>query len=325
MTYQHEGRRIRRSTGRTRKKEAEAVLAKAEVEVFEGTHFPERLKGRQTVGELRDRWLAHVAHKRSLRDDERRFVAIVDALGKPTPIGSLTAKDIDALVKTLRETRTRLGRPMAEATINRHLALLRSALNLAKREGLLRRSPMEGYRLLREDNERDRICSPEEYEALVAASQGNLQLAIVLGYQTGMRLGEIAALDWKQIDLRARVIVLRPGDTKSGEGRRVPLNAAAVAALKAQVRRLDGRVLTATRGSLSPQFARLVRKLELEDLHFHDLRHTCATRLRRAGVDVLTIQRITGHKTLDMLRRYNQVTDEDLLGAVDAAAGVERG
>ncbi|MBI4815516.1 MAG: tyrosine-type recombinase/integrase [Deltaproteobacteria bacterium] len=97
-----------------------------------------------------------------------------------------------------------------------------------------------------------------------------------------MRLGEIAGLRWNQVDLAASIVKLGQADTKTGESRRVPLSAEAVAALRAWPRALSCEILGTTTANLSPQFGDLARKLGIEDLRFHDFRHTAATNLRRA-------------------------------------------
>lgn len=182
---------------------------------------------------------------------------------------------------------------------------------------------MRGVRFAPERNARDRVCGPEEYQRLVAAADPELRLVILLGYWTAMRLGEIAALTWDRVDLKRRSVRLETGHTKTGHGRKVPLSAEAVEALKQHPRRMDGAVFEHSAGTLSPRFARLTRQLGIEDLRFHDLRHTAATRLRRAGVDVMTIQEITGHKSLAMLKRYQTTTEEDLRAAMERAEAVK--
>ncbi|MEQ9503667.1 MAG: site-specific integrase [Deltaproteobacteria bacterium] len=319
ISFQVNGRRVRESAGTSSKMKAKALLAKREAAAFEGTFFPEKKKRGFTVGQLRDRWLEHAKRKKSLAADRTRFELLVELLGEHTPIANLEGRHVEQLIEDLAETPTRLGRPMAPATVNRHLALLRAALNLAKRDGYQHRDPMAGARVLAEHNERDRVASAEEYRALVDASAGDLQLAIVLGYETGMRLGEIVSLQWKQVDLRRRIVTLASGSTKTGEGRRVPLSAGAVDALEAHPRRIDGRVFGVKRGTISPAFASLTRELGIEDLRFHDFRHTALTNLRRGGADIFTIAAISGHKDLQTLKRYQTITDDDLHAAVEKA------
>ncbi len=138
-----------------------------------------------------------------------------------------------------------------------------------------------------------------------------------------MRLSEITGLRWQQVDLKEGMVRLAQADTKTGKSRIVPLPSGAVEALEAWPRRLDGRVFEPgwTAGNVSPQFTRLCRKVGVEDLRLHDLRHTAATRLRRGGVDVVTIGAILGHRTLDMVKRYQTIDAADLKEAVARASG----
>jgi integrase len=313
ISYNVSGRRFREPGGPTRET-AKALLNKRELEVFEGRHFPEKRLSGHTMADLRDLWLAHAAQKRSLDDDRQRLERLVEHLGASTQIAALRQADVATLRAKLA------GTPMAPATVNRYLAVFRSALNIADANGWQHRDPMKGVELEDERNERDRICTEDEFAALTAAAQPNIRLAITLAYWTAMRVGEIAALEWGWIDLRAGIVKLPPAITKTGDGRRVPLSPEAAEALRAWPRALDGRVFTVVAGTISSRFSALTRRLGIVDLRLHDMRHTALTRLRRAGVDLFTMQRISGHRTLEMLRRYQTVTDEDLRAAVDSTA-----
>lgn len=142
---------------------------------------------------------------------------------------------------------------------------------------------MSGVKFNRENNQRDRICSPKEYKKLVDAAEPELGLAIMFGYWTGMRLGEIVNLRWKQIDLRERVLRLRRSETKEADAKQVPLARELVEHLDDLPRNIDGNVFAGTNVALSGQFGRLCKRVKIDDLRFHDLRHTAVTRLRRAG------------------------------------------
>jgi integrase len=97
---------------------------------------------------------------------------------------------------------------MSPACVNRHLELLRAALRFARAEGFNHRDPLKGVSMLKIDNIRDRVCSEDEFARLTAAANAKLKLAITLGYNTEMRLGEIVWLTWDRVDLDARLIRL---------------------------------------------------------------------------------------------------------------------
>ena len=316
------GRKVREPTDTTRKEQANALLRERESAIWEGRYLP-RAKKRVdlTVGGLRDLWLKDRASKKSLRHDKGRFAAIVKALGEHRVVATLRADDVRDLKKGLAADKAK------PATVNRHLALLRSALNLAADSGHTHRDPMRGISFEAENNERDRICTAAEYERLKEGAEGDLRVLVVVAYWTGMRLGEIAGLTRDRLDLRAGTIRLRARDTKEGAAKALPLPAEAIEELHAVPARVDGRVFRCRVESYSRQFSALVGELGIKDLRFHDLRHTAATRMHEAGVDILTIQAFTGHKTLAMLKRYTRVTEARMRRALEQqgahAAGSE--
>jgi integrase len=311
LDFSVRGIRYREPGGQT-KAQAVALLAKRKLEIYEGRHFPDKKRGDLTFGGLRDLWLAHAANKRSIADDTQRFGVIVAFFGAAGQITSILPADVVRFKRHLSSMPTRTKQPLAAATINRHLALLKSALRLATNNQYIHRNPMVGVSMLAEHNKRERLCSDAEYQTLVRTAYPKLRLAIIIANNTAMRLGEIATLNWSQIDVKERVIWLRHGTTKTGEGRHVPIVGEVLTELLALPRALNGCLFDVVPKTLSSGFARLCRKLNLKDLRFHDFRHTAATRLRRAGVDILTIAKITGHKDLASLQRYNTITVEDM-------------
>jgi integrase len=286
-----------------------------------------------TLKDLRDLWLKHAAPKKSLRDDTDRFETMLEVLGADVVVADLRTADVHDLRDELLKRRSKRGKPYSKATVNRFLALLRSALRAAEDHGYEHSNPMRGVKLLREDNKRDRICSREEYEELIAAATPKLRLAIVLAYQTGMRRGDIAALTWDAIDLKERIIRVRSQDEKTGEGRTIPITEEVVEELfKIKPKqgplfpytpRKDGSPYDAG-ASFGSEFSDLTRELGIPDLHFHDFRHTASTNLRRAGADLFTLAALTGHKDLATLRRYQTITQDDLRAAVERSAKAQK-
>jgi integrase len=160
---------------------------------------------------------------------------------------------------------------------------------------------------------RDRRVSKRELERILdATGSADLRAAVVIAIETAMRRGEIASLGWKHIDLDKRVAHLPK--TKTDVARDVPLSSAAIVALKELPRRLDGRVFGLQAESMSQAFERACEphRANVANLHFHDLRHEATSRLFEKGFNVMEVAAITGHKTLDMLKRYTHLRAEDL-------------
>jgi integrase len=136
-----------------------------------------------------------------------------------------------------------------------------------------------------------------------------MRVAIVIGYRNGMRLGEIVGLTRDRVDVKRRAIRLG-GGTKEGDAKNAPLPSDAVGEIEKLPRRIDGRLFSMSPDTASKAFAALCVAVEIDNLHFHDFRHTAVTNFLEAGVDLMTIQTITGHKTLHMTKRYAHISDK---------------
>jgi integrase len=157
-----------------------------------------------------------------------------------------------------------------------------------------------------------RITMPELDRILAATESPELRVVIAVAVETAMRRGELAALRWKHVDLSKQIAHLPK--TKTDVARDVPLSSVAAAALKTLPRRIDGRVFGLQAESMSQAFERACEphRANVADLHFHDLRHEATSRLFEKGLNVMEVAAITGHKTLDMLKRYTHLRAEDL-------------
>jgi len=122
--------------------------------------------------------------------------------------------------------------PSFLTSINRDLALLKHLFNFAIRDGCLEKNPVSLVKFEKENNARDRILSPEEFEQLQSQSALHLQAINLMAYQTGMRSGEILNLTWNRVDLKAGLVRLKAEDTKTDDARLVPLTADLTTLLK---------------------------------------------------------------------------------------------
>ncbi len=125
-----------------------------------------------------------------------------------------------------------------------------------------------------------------------------------------MRQGELLSLEWKDINLVRRVAYLP--ETKNSEARSVPLSSKAVNVFSKLPRRIDGKVFGVSGAHASKTFRETCEKLNIEDLRWHDLRHEACSRLFEKGLNPMEVASISGHKTLQMLKRYTHLRAEDL-------------
>jgi integrase len=115
---------------------------------------------------------------------------------------------------------------------------------------------------------------------------------------------------WENVDLKKRTAHLPT--SKNGDARTVPLSSRAVVTLEALPRNLDGRVFGATYEGVKQSYNRACKRANITGLTFHDLRHEATSRLFKKGFNPMEVSAITGHKTLQMLKRYTHLRAEDL-------------
>ena len=211
-------------------------------------------------------------------------------------------------------------------TIRRYLATLSSLFSFAERSGWLNQNPLARFdkRSLPEAQPRTRFLSKEEYRRLLSASKPHLKPIIEMAVETGLRSEELLGLRWEQVDLERREVRLTV--TKSNRPRVVPLSDRVVAILVARPRIADCPFVfinpsTGNRyKTVKRAFQTTCRRSGIEDLRFHDLRHTFASWAVQNGADLYRLSRILGHSTLQMTTRYAHLATEQLHEVVKGMA-----
>jgi integrase len=274
-----------------------------------------------------ERYLPHVRDRlRSAGVPEAHLrLRILPFLGRK-PLDELTPEDVAALRRRL------IAEGLAPGTVNRHLATLRSALNLALRWQLFEgRNPAASPGMLTEQH-RDRFLSATETQALVRAldlePSQDAASALALLILTGARKQEALRARWDLVDLERGVLTVPI--SKSGRPRHVPLSPAAVAVLQGQAaRRVPGnpyvfpsRIIEgAPLEGLRKPWDRAKRAAGLAaDLRIHDLRHSLASALANAGTPLYEIGALLGHRQLSTTTRYAHHSPQRMVETATAAA-----
>jgi len=205
------------------------------------------------------------------------------------------------------------------ATVNRELACLKTMFNKAVEWGRLEANLAARVKKFRERNQRDRILDAAEAQRLVACAGAEFKPVLIIALNTGMRRNEILSLKWKDTE-RGYIQI---GDSKSGKSRIVPMNDSVREALKSIPQRPESEFIFYNPESkthfknVSGSFEVARKAAGLQDVTFHSLRHTAASKMVEAGVDLVTISKILGHASIQMTMRYAHPTPEHMRLAVE--------
>jgi integrase len=244
--------------------------------------------------------------RRSLPETRYHLEAVRRLLGGCT-VGEVTTAKLRWYVAR------RLDEGRANATVNRELAALRRAFNLAREDNLVRQLPM--FPTLPERNTRRGFFELEEVDRVVKFLPDYLQDVALFAYHSGWRRGEVTALQWDMVDREQRIVTL---PTSKNEQRRV-------LALEGELWEIIER-RHIERGLVPWVFHRYGQRIKtfrkawatacdatgLPGRHFHDFRRSTVRNLTRAGIPEKIAMDFTGHKTRSVFDRYAITSPEDL-------------
>lgn len=181
---------------------------------------------------------------------------------------------------------------------------------------------------IKEPKRRLRYLEPEEKARLLAAAKEPLRTIILTGLHAGLRIhAEALTLRWADVDLKRRLLTVQAAYAKSGQTRTIPMNSALREAVRERRLRDGAGEFVFHRRDGSPYrdvrtaFENARRRAGLgEDVTPHTLRHTFASRLAMAGVDLRTIQELGGWSDLNMVKRYSHLSPGHKAEAVERLA-----
>ncbi|WKZ15475.1 MAG: tyrosine-type recombinase/integrase [Candidatus Jettenia caeni] len=320
ITY--EGKRIWKSLETSDKKLAQAIEAKIRTEIVEGRYFEKTIGNNKTFHGMMEKFVKE--HMPKLSANTQRsyasYLTHVRPFFSDSKLSSISPRMISEY-KALRKSEN--AKP---ATINRELAMISKAFSLAVKEWeWVKENPVSKIPKEKENNERDRWLTEEEELRLLDNCATWLKDIIIFDLHTGLRQGELLDLQWNRVNLFRRTIIIQ--ESKNGKPRTIPLNQIAISILteKSKIRNIkNDLVFTSSVGTRIDQdnlrrvFEKVLQKAGIGNFHFHDLRHTFATRLAQKGVDIYTIAKLLGHKDIRMTQRYAHHCPESLRGAIQA-------
>lgn len=293
------------------KADAQRWAREIESRIDRGAFIQTAEADRVTLGEALERYGREITSGKKSAARERNRIKRLKA--RPLALRTL-ARIRSADVAEYRDELKASG--LGANSVRLELALLSHLFNTARKEwgyeGL--RNPVEDVsRPSTAGTERTRRLDPGELEKLLEAAKAFPYWAgpmIELAIETAMRRGELAGLHRSHIDTRRRTAHL--AKTKSGDARTVPLSPRALEILEAMPARIDGRIWPVTADAMTKTFEEIAKAAGSKDLRLHDMRHEATSRLFEAGLSIVEVAAITGHKTLAMLKRYTHPRPEDI-------------
>ena len=322
MRFSFNGKQVRKPTETTDKKLAEKIHHKVMTQIAEGKWFEKPIGSDKTVRELFEKYLAeHSAKNKTVETYERDkgVVKIINSCFGDVPLSAVSPKTISEY-KVMRR-----GKGRTPSTVNRELCLLSHAFNLAIKEWeWVDSNPVSRVSRDRVNNQVERWLTFEEQEKLLAVSPLWLREIIIFAVNTGWRRSEILALKWDKVDLFRKTLTILEQKNKGKDTQ--PFNEQVLELLKARykIRSIksnlvfydsEGKELLGR--NVLKVFVRAVKRASLAHCRFHDLRHTFATRLVQAGVDLYKVQKLMRHKSPLMTQRYAHHFSESLRDGVD--------
>lgn len=226
-----------------------------------------------------------------------------------TPINRITTEQLE----TYRAQRMEKD-GSTPATMNRYVSFLRRLFGEAVKWGYLAQSPAAAVKTLKEEQRVPEALTEDQANALIGEMPPHARHAVALALDTGLRRSELFRLAWRDIDWKRNQLTVRR--SKTGKFRTIPLTQRAVQALKAQREQGKDRDLVFGFVDLKKSLASAGRRIGVEGLHIHMLRHTFATRLRDRGASIDRIGALLGHASYEMTLRYAQLRPRQLEDAI---------
>ncbi|MFH1023504.1 MAG: tyrosine-type recombinase/integrase [Planctomycetota bacterium] len=296
--------------GRT-KSLAESVLAKVVDGVVRAKVLGEHaIQQREFSDFMRKEYLPYSKTNKKPNSYRRDTVSAKHLVGEfgETRLTDITVKDVEKY----KANRCAM---VSHGSINRELACLKHLFSMAIRWGNASRNPVKDVKFFKEPPAIVRFLSDSERRRLMVFCPTHIKPVVLTALYTGMRRSEVFSLCWPDVDLDRRMIRVRY--TKNNEDRSIPINSDLADVFGDLPRSIqDPRVFGHVVNFRKEWDATLLRA-GIANFRFHDLRHTFASYLVMAGVDVKTVQEMLGHRSITMTMRYTHLAPAHKQSAVE--------
>lgn len=329
FTYQDpvtgQERRFRRMTGSKLKREAEELERRWRQEAETPPQPAEAKKNRAAFSGFAKYWLDTYASVNCKPSYCRSSEQIIRVHLVPY-FGDRDLRDIGMeLVEAYKAQKVKAK--LAPKTVNNHLGVLSIIFKKAVQWRYAEVNPVTGAGLLAVPDEPMAFWVEEQSDAFLTEVQRHRpewHAFFLCALRTGMRLGELLALTWGDVDFKVNEITVRRSwshgkltTPKNGKTRTLPMTPELALALKGH-RHLKGDLVFADadghyldRNRVKSRFWMGIRAAGVKEIRLHDLRHTFASQLVMAGVPLKAVQEYLGHATLEMTMRYAHLAPKE--------------
>lgn len=348
-----DGRTVFESSGSTKFDKAQSLYFERKKAIGDGNQPEIKKIANYTFRELSEKYLLWITGRQNSAKVKGYIIGQLVTIFGSLPLRRFNTAIVEQLQTDLINRKMKNSSINKVLNVLKHMFSKAVEWDMVETETLKR---IRRVKLLRDDSRRLRFLSKEEAQVLVSSSENHLKPIIITALNTGMRKGELLGLTWDRVDLKHGFILLdktKNGDRREipinntlrsvlqGLTRRIDIPSLffdqATGRPYSDVKRSFHTALKRVEYLKCPDCdyqkprvkskevagdcplcgARLAVLRGIQDFHFHDLRHTFASHLVMAGVDITTVKELLGHKTLTMTLRYAHLAPSHKVKAVD--------
>ena len=245
-----------------------------------------------------NRYMEHAKKSKRSWERDEETLKLAKAFFKRKRIDEISSWDVERF----KASRVK---QVSKSTVNREIAVIKRLFTLAVDWNLVEKNPVKKVAMYRLEEKVMRVLSQDEEQKLINAAAPHFKPLIIVAINTGMRRGELLALQWEQVDLHSNTITIK--QSKNGKVRHIPINKKAQEALENIPEPHEEHVFV-YRGlpvkAIKTAFSGAVRRAGIAHCTLHCCRHTFATRLVLAGVDLATVMQLMGHASISTTMKY---------------------
>jgi integrase len=313
LAFYKNGELFRRSLKTKDRETAKYLASKISQEITEGKYININYNPAcDKILEEYEQATEHYKVKKTLKDDSARIKNFLSLSGINTLKQIDEKKFQDYLNRRINNDKISLN------SANRYISTIKAWLNFAVRRKYIFDNPIKDLKKYPIPRNPPKYLTQDEVKRILDAAKGTrIYHAIFIGLYTGMRQREVSSLEWQDINFEANTITIQNKGwftTKSKKFRVIPLHDK-LKEILLPLKKETGKCFDLT--NYRKIFPEVIKQAGLKNIGFHHFRHTCASNLALAGVDLYTISQVLGHSNITVTQQYSHLTKDHLRVAIE--------